>query len=96
MLTEERLQAILAGKDTEAALATGQAEGWAIVDGAMIIYDCNAPPWWFPVQDEDGNSVRPQTLYCEAEESPMSKGMRKSAEQRAANMQEVREGMGLE
>jgi len=65
MIPEQRLQEILASKDQEAALASctehHNVEGWAIIDGALVIYDCDSPPAWLaPVlaaRDDDGNTA---------------------------------------
>jgi hypothetical protein len=58
MLPDERTQEILAGKDTEAALASckrhGYAEGWRVVDGAVVVYNLDAPPAWLPKVSADG------------------------------------------
>jgi len=65
MIPEERLQEILASKDHEAALAAcnehNYVEGWAIIDGAIVIYDCDASPAWLgsvlAARNEDGNTT---------------------------------------
>lgn len=57
-IPDDRLQDILAAKDHAAALAScqqhGHTEGWAIVDGAIVIYDEQDPPAWLPPRDEHG------------------------------------------
>lgn len=56
MLSEDRLQTILESKDTGVPPAQTD-EGWAIIDGAVVVYDLNDPPRWFPhdeERDEDG------------------------------------------
>jgi hypothetical protein len=59
-LTEDRLQNLTRDKDYEAAFATGKAEGWAIIDGSLVIYDCDDPPdWLIPVlasRNDDGDT----------------------------------------
>lgn len=55
MLADERLQQIIKNKDVENSM---YGEGWAICDGALVIYDVEDPPAWFRFErDEDGNSV---------------------------------------
>lgn len=61
-IPDERLQALIEGKDVEAAQESverhGYSEGWAICDGALVIYDIDDPPAWFSFErDEDGNSI---------------------------------------
>lgn len=63
MLPEDRSQQILASKDADEALAScqehGYSEGWAIIDGAVVIYNLDAPPHWLPAddqRDENGNT----------------------------------------
>ena len=64
MIPEDRLQQILTAKDAEEAARWctehNYVEGWAIIDGALVIYDVDAPPHWLvPVlaaRDEDGNT----------------------------------------
>jgi hypothetical protein len=61
MLPDDRTQEILASKDHEQALAScrrhGYSESWAIIDGAVVIYNVDAPPHWLPLdRDEDGNT----------------------------------------
>lgn len=56
-IPEARLQAIMASKDPEAALAACEehhySEAWGITDdGALIIYDLDNPPAWIPPQEE--------------------------------------------
>lgn len=61
-IPDSRLQAIIESKDADAALASckehGYGEGWALIDGAMVVYDLDSPPAWLvPVLaacDEDG------------------------------------------
>lgn len=36
--------------------AHGYDESWAIIDGAVVIYNMDSPPSWIPERDEDGNS----------------------------------------
>jgi hypothetical protein len=47
---DDRLQEIIESKDPEAALAAcqkhGYSEGWCIIDGALVVYDLDAPPAW--------------------------------------------------
>lgn len=65
MIPEARLQQLLGRKDAEEAAAWcakhGYSEGWALIDGALVIYDCDNPPHRLvPVQeacDEDGYTV---------------------------------------
>lgn len=57
MLTDDYLQDVIESKDVKAALATGQNIGWAICDGALVVYDLDDPPPWFRFErDEEGNS----------------------------------------
>jgi hypothetical protein len=64
MIPEDRLQEILESKDQDAALAActehGYVEGWALIDGALVVYDVDTPPTWLaPVlatRDDDGNT----------------------------------------
>ena len=64
MVPDERLQALLAAKDVDAASAScaehNYSEGWEIIDGALVIFDCDEPPVWLaPViraQNEDGDT----------------------------------------
>jgi len=65
MIPEDRLQELIENKDTERAFdwcsEFGYVEGWAICDGALVIYDADDPPAWFRFErDEDGNSVTPE------------------------------------
>lgn len=57
MVPEERLQQIIGSKDEDAALTSctkhGYSEGWAIRDGALVIYDLDDPPAWLPPDAED-------------------------------------------
>ncbi len=59
-LPDERLQAILAAKDTDAASQHGRPEAWQIIDDTIIVFDHAAPPAWLkPVldaRDENGNT----------------------------------------
>jgi hypothetical protein len=64
MLPDERSQQILASKDVQVAQAScdehGYSEGWAIIDGAVVIYNLDAPPHWLPRdedRDENGNTA---------------------------------------
>lgn len=60
MIPEDRLQDLLGHKDAicETLGYATQPEGWAICDGALVIYDLDNPPEWFKFErDEDGNSV---------------------------------------
>jgi hypothetical protein len=57
MLGDDRLRELIRRKeDTNPAYP----EGWAMVDGALVIYDFSDPPAWFkPVleaRNEDGNT----------------------------------------
>ena len=64
MIPSDRLQKLIESKDTREALKWCKkyhySEGWAIIDGALIIYDLDRPPVWLaPVLemlDEDGNT----------------------------------------
>jgi hypothetical protein len=66
VIPEDRLQEIILHKDAERALdwctRHQYSEGWAIIDGAMVIYDIDNPPVWLrpilAMRDEDGNSPR--------------------------------------
>jgi len=55
MLTDDRLQDIILGKDVENAL---WGESWTIIDNCIVIYDCeDEPPHWLPQnRDDDGNT----------------------------------------
>jgi hypothetical protein len=63
-LPEARLQQLIERKNASEALswceAHGYSEGWAIIDGAMVIYDIDNPPVWLApildLQDDDGNT----------------------------------------
>ena len=62
MIPEDRLSLLLSRKNHREALACcerhGYSEGWAICDGALVIYDVDDPPPWFQFErDDDGNSV---------------------------------------
>lgn len=64
MLPEARSQQILATKDTDAArescITHGYSESWAIIDGAVVIYNFDSPPHWLPTdeqRDENGNTA---------------------------------------
>lgn len=64
MLPDERSQQILTSKDADEALASctthGYSEGWAIIDGAVVIYNLDTPPHWLPTdeqRDENGNTA---------------------------------------
>lgn len=62
MIPEDRLQELIARKDADEAQEWcdehGYSEGWAICDGALVIYDLDAPPAWFQFpRDEDGNAL---------------------------------------
>ncbi len=62
MIPADRLQQLIAEKDAEAALQWcqehGYSEGWALIDGALVVYDLDAPPPWLAAvlaeRDEDG------------------------------------------
>jgi hypothetical protein len=61
-IPDERLQVLIEAKDADAAQAScdehGYSEGWALCDGALVIYDLDDPPAWFRFErDEDGNSA---------------------------------------
>lgn len=63
-IPEERLRALIEGKDADAALEScekhGYSESWSLIDGCMVIYNLDDPPrWLLPVlaaQDDDGNT----------------------------------------
>jgi len=67
MIPDARLQQIIASKDQEEALRWCNehryVEGWAIIDGTLVIYDVDQPPAWLQValdaQDDDGNTPYP-------------------------------------
>ena len=62
MIPDDRLQQIIGVKDHEEAQRWCEehaySEGWAIIDGAIVIYNIDDPPdWLIPVLellDEDG------------------------------------------
>jgi len=58
MIPSGRLQQIMATKDHEDV--GNWSEGWAIIDGAIVIYDLDEPPPWLApvlvVRDDDGNT----------------------------------------
>lgn len=64
MIPDARLQQLIQRKDADEALVWcrehGYGEGWAIIDGALVIYDHEDPPAWLaPILalcDEDGNT----------------------------------------
>ena len=57
MLSEGRLQQLIENKDEYIE----ESEGWAICDGALVIYDHENPPMWFRFpRDDDGNSIPPR------------------------------------
>lgn len=73
MLPDERSQQILASKDADEALAScnehAYSEGWAIIDGAVVIYNLDAPPHWLPSddqRDENGNTREGMIAYLAA------------------------------
>lgn len=96
MLSEAYLQQVINSKDTESALDTGQNVGWATVDGALVIYDLDSPPWWFPKRDINGNSVLPQAIYAEPEPSELVRQMQDKADERAAFAKATRKAAGLD
>ena len=64
MIPEDRLQQLINDKDADEALRWcnehGYDEGWAIIDGALVVYDLNNPPSWLPAdseRNEDGNTA---------------------------------------
>lgn len=61
MLPTGRATQILESKDTAQAQQWcdehGYSESWAIIDGAVVIFNLDAPPRWMPERDEDGNSM---------------------------------------
>lgn len=81
MVPEQRLQKLIASKDIkESAKLTQQhqyVEGWAIIDGCLVIYDANDSPKWLTnalmERDEDGNTP---SFY--------DKSLRENLEQREA------------
>lgn len=66
-IPDERLQQLISRKNGAEALAWcrghSYGEGWAIIDGALVIYDhVNPPSWLAPVleiRDDDGNTGMP-------------------------------------
>lgn len=64
MIPSDRLQQLISRKDGQEAQdwcdKFNYSEGWALIDGALVIYDLSNPPAWLaPVldaQDEDGNT----------------------------------------
>ena len=64
MIPEDRLQQLIKTKKGAEAQhwcnKYGYSEGWAIIDGSLVIYDIDNPPAWLApvlaVQDEDGNT----------------------------------------
>ena len=64
MVPEPRLQQLIASKDIRRAQKwcddSGYSEGWALVDGCLVIYDINDSPLWLTDQliqrDEYGNT----------------------------------------
>jgi hypothetical protein len=57
VLSEERLQEIMALKGTEFVQESVNFEFWHIIDGAFVMYDGNDPPPWVPrnsERDDDG------------------------------------------
>jgi hypothetical protein len=62
-IPDDRLQQLIKRKRHGEAVgwcnAHGYSEGWAIIDGALVIYDLDNPPSWLPSdeeRDEDGNT----------------------------------------
>lgn len=63
MLSYEYLMSVVESKDHERAQIEADHQntpiGWALCDGALVIYDVNDPPEWFKFEkDDDGNSVQ--------------------------------------
>jgi hypothetical protein len=64
VVPEERLQQLIASKDIRRTQSFcnqyGYSEGWAIMDGCLIIYDMGDSPSWLIDQlmqrDDDGNT----------------------------------------
>jgi len=56
-LSDDRLQQIIQGKDTDNAV---EGESWAIVDGVLVISDIDDQPAWYRAvyksRDDDGNT----------------------------------------
>jgi hypothetical protein len=61
-LAGDRLQHLISQKDVIGGAQ--YPEGWAIVDGALIIYDFDNPPHWFP-QDRDENGNTPEFVAAQ-------------------------------
>lgn len=63
-IPEDRLQQLIRRKDSEEALRWCKehhySEGWAIVDGCLVIYNIDDKPSWLgdvlESRDEDGNT----------------------------------------
>jgi len=67
MIPEDRLQQLMKAKKGAEAQhwcnKFGYSEGWAIIDGALVIYNLDDPPWWLPKdedRDENGNTQAPE------------------------------------
>lgn len=64
MIPDARLQKLITKKDGEEAQRWTQehrySEGWAIVDGCLVIYDIDDSPEWLTEKldqrDDDGNT----------------------------------------
>jgi len=55
-IPDGRLQELIDAKDTDAAQESceehGYSESWSIIDGALVIYNLDAPPHWLPREEE--------------------------------------------
>ncbi len=64
MIPDERLQQIIEQKNERQARRSvqkhGYTEGWAIIDGCLVIYDVDDSPTWLTEKlvsrDDDGNT----------------------------------------
>lgn len=71
-IPDDRLQEIIENKDAEIAFdwcqKHGYSESWSIIDGALVIFDCDDPPSWLvgvlEARDEDGNTETREATYA--------------------------------
>lgn len=61
-IPEKCLQQILRDKDAVASASRvashGYVEGWRIIDGAVVIYDCDDPPMWLPDTEWEAGRIQ--------------------------------------
>lgn len=56
MIPEAALQELIGHKNPKQAMERcqehGYSEGWALRDGALVVYDCDDPPTWLPADND--------------------------------------------